>query len=53
MKTDEILRSDAINNALQKADRTINKLEGQLLICYAVIVFMTVLAITLGNSPQC
>ena len=53
MKTDEIIRSDAINYALQKAERKITELQGHLYTSYAVIVFMTVLAITLGYGPQC
>jgi len=54
MKTqEEILRSDAINYALQKADHTISELRGHLYTAYAVIVFMIVLLTTVGLGPKC
>jgi len=54
MKTqEEILRNDAINYALKKADHTIEELRGHLYTSYAVIVFLIVLLTTVGLNPKC
>lgn len=49
---EEILRNNAINYALQKADHHIAELQGHLYTSYAVIVLMLVALITVGIGPR-